>query len=109
MKRLALLLSTFGVMVQAELTLVGQGGSEYAIVRPAEATPSQVYAAEELRDFVARMTGVELPIRTDAEPLPERAILLGVTRHTAAVLGGEVDMARLGDDGFRIKSCRTEE
>ncbi|MDX9979661.1 MAG: DUF4838 domain-containing protein [Lentisphaeria bacterium] len=105
MKRLALLLSTFGVMVQAELTLVEQGGSGYAIVRPAEATPSQVYAAEELRDFVARMTGVELPIRTDAEPLPERAILLGVTRHTAAVLGGEVDLARLGDDGFRIKSC----
>lgn len=102
MKRLALLLSTFGIMVQAELALVGEDGSGAVIVRPAEATPSQVYAAEELRDFVERMTGVALPIRSDAEPLPERAILLGDTRHTRAVLGEEVDWARLGDDGFRI-------
>ena len=36
--------------------------AEYAIVIPAEAGASVRYAAEELRDYVRRMTGVELPI-----------------------------------------------
>jgi hypothetical protein len=105
MKRLVVLLSILGAMAQAELVLVGQSKSGYVIVHPAEATPSQVYAAEELQDFVERMTGVVLPIRTDAEPLPDQAILLGVTRYTGTVLGEEVDSAKLGDDGFRIKAC----
>ena len=50
---------------------------EYAIVRAAEASPSVKYAAEELRDFTERMTGVRLPIVTDEGPLPPKAIVLG--------------------------------
>ena len=34
---------------------------EYAIVRAADALPSVKYAAEELRDFTERLTGVRLP------------------------------------------------
>ncbi len=45
---------------------------------------------------------MRLPIVTDAGPLPPRAVLLGVTRHTAAVLSAAADAAALGDDGFRI-------
>jgi len=73
------------------------------IVRPADASPSQIYAAEELRDFTARLTGVRLPIISDDQPLPPAgAILLGDTRHTAVVLGSKPDPAALGGDGFRI-------
>jgi len=77
----------------------------YTIVRPAKASPSQIFAAEELQTFTEQMTGVKLPILTDDGPLPERAILLGATQHTPALLGGPADLAALGDDGFRLKSC----
>ncbi len=50
------------------------------------------------------MTGAQLPIATDDQPLPAQAILLGVTRHTASVLGAAPDLDKLGDDGFRLVS-----
>ncbi|MEI6605400.1 MAG: DUF4838 domain-containing protein [Verrucomicrobiota bacterium] len=86
-----------------ELARRGQPAA-YTIVRPAKASPSQVFAAEELQKFTEKMTGVKLPILTDDVPLPERAILLGTTQHTAALLGEPADLAALGDDGFRLKS-----
>ena len=61
---------------------------EYAIVRAADASASVKYAAEELRDFTERMTGVRLPIVTDEGPLPPKAIVL---RKNAS-----------GDDAFRL-------
>ncbi|MFO1521224.1 MAG: alpha-glucuronidase family glycosyl hydrolase [Kiritimatiellia bacterium] len=76
-----------------------------SIVRPAGASASQIHAAEELQAFTEQMTGVKLPVMTDEGPLPERAILLGDTRHTAQVLGGPADMAGLGEDGFRLKTA----
>ena len=76
----------------------------YTLVRAADASPSQIHAAEEFQTFAEQMTGVKLPILTDDAPLPSRAILLGNTRHTAAVLGGPADLAALGTDGFRLVS-----
>ena len=88
----------------ADMNLAVRGHpAEYTIVIPAAASESQRYAAEELRDFTERVTGVALPIVTDAEPLPEKAILLGETRHTAALLSGQPTVAAgLGEDGFRL-------
>ena len=74
------------------------------IVRRQEASPSEVYAAQELQAFTARITGVTLPVQTDDTPLPPRAILIGATRHTAACLGAAPDMASLGEEGFRLKT-----
>ena len=42
----------------------------YSIVIPAKALPPLKYAAEELRDFIEKTTGVKLPIVTDAPALP---------------------------------------
>ena len=72
--------------------------SEYAIVRAKDASPSVMYAAEELRDFTERMTGVRLAIVTDCRPLPGKAIVLGRTRHMTERADG------LGEDGFRLKA-----
>lgn len=95
-----------GACGAGEVTIAVRGGPEgCVIVRPAGASPSQVYAADELRRFVGEMTGVPLPIVSDDGPLPARAILLGDTRHTGRLLGGAVDLAALGDDGFRLKTC----
>jgi len=90
-----------GPVVAQSLSLATRGQpASYAIVRPAKASPSQVYAAEELQKFTEQMTGVKLPVLTDEGPLPERAILLGMTRHTPGLLGGPADLTAFGDDGF---------
>ena len=88
-----------------DLVLATRGQTaDRAIVIRAEASASERYAAEEFRDFTEKVTGVRLPIVTDAEPLPAKAILLGETRHTAAVLGGCADISKLGEDGFHLKA-----
>lgn len=79
-------------------------GPEYAIVRPADASPSEVYAAEEMRDFTERMTGVRLPIVIVGEvaeaPLPQKAVFLNSSRISSRV----ACPADLGEDGFRLKA-----
>ena len=51
-----------GVMAGTLDLAVRGRAPEYAIVRAVDASPSVKYAAEELRDFTERMTGVRLPI-----------------------------------------------
>ena len=105
MKHLVPALSLLTAAVHGGPALVTNGASDYTIVRPAEATPSQVYAAEELQSFVKEMTGATLQSTTDAGPLPPKAILLGITKYTEATLGMKVDLGKLGNDGFRVKTC----
>ena len=84
------------VACAGQLTVAEHGReAEYSIVVPEKASPSQKYAAEELRDFTEKATGVCLPIVTDATPIPAKAI----------VLGGADAMNRVppGTDGFRLK------
>ena len=76
---------------------------EYAIVRAADASPSVVYAAEELRDFTERLTGVCLPIVTVTDTtnaaIPPKAVFLNMSR-----LSSQVSRPlNLGDDGFSLK------
>jgi hypothetical protein len=98
-------LLTHAVCAQ-NLTLATRGQpAAYTIVCPANVSTSQLYAAEEFQKFTEQMTGVKLPIIKDDGPLPEHAVLLGETRHTAKLLGGNADVAALGADGFRLKSC----
>ncbi|MGN0846228.1 MAG: DUF4838 domain-containing protein [Kiritimatiellia bacterium] len=88
------------------LALARRGAAPaYAIMVRAGASACERYAAEELRDFLNRQTGVSLPIVSDEAPLPSHAILLGDTRHTAALLGGGASVAALGDEGFRLKAA----
>ncbi len=100
----ALAATSIGRTLQAAepMTIARQGKSEFAIVRPSACSSSQLYAATELQAFVRQMTGAELAIRTDDQPLPEKAILLGETAYTERVLASKPDMASLGEDGFRL-------
>ena len=77
--------------------------AQYVIVLPAEASPSQKYAAEELQKFTAQMTGVKLSISNDNETLPQKAILLGLTKFTEKTVG-KTDLEKLGEDGFTLKT-----
>ena len=98
-------LATSGFAAQ-NLTLATRGQpAACTIVRPANASPSQVYAAEEFQKFTEQMTGVKLPIITDDAPLPERAVLIGITRYTAGMSPVAMDLKSFGDDGFRLICC----
>ena len=78
--------------------------ADCTIVVRSGASACERHAAEELRAFLKRQTGVELEIADDSSPLPEKAVLLGDTRHTAGLLGG-AGTSGLGDEGFRLKAC----
>ena len=65
----------------------GEAGAATVVIRH-DASPSERYAAEELVRYVAKMTDVQLPVVDDSSPLPARAILLGMTRHTSALAAG---------------------
>lgn len=100
MKKLAFLtvMAAMAGSWAGELILAERGKpATYTIVRSAQASESEVYAAEELRDFLAKVTGVTLPIGTDAQKLPKKAIVVGT-----AVGKSRLD-DRLGEDGFRLK------
>ncbi|MBQ7189578.1 MAG: DUF4838 domain-containing protein [Kiritimatiellae bacterium] len=109
MKRMLMMTLCLGAALCAsagELTLAERGKAPaYTIVYPANASESQKYAAEELQRFLAETTGVTLPVADDKGELPPRAILLGDTRHTSALLKGNADWEKLGLDGFRLKAC----
>ena len=84
------------------LTLVDAGKTEYVIVVGADAIPAERFAAEELALHLEQMSGVKLPLATDADALPGRAILLGRTRYTAG-LGVKIDGKRLGQEGYLLR------
>ncbi|MFO7775431.1 MAG: DUF4838 domain-containing protein [Candidatus Hydrogenedentota bacterium] len=103
---LAVLAVLAGMTVSAgeELVIAEGGKSPYVIVYPAEAPPVVETAADDLQHHLAEMTGARLPIQTDEEPLPERAILLGDNRFLDEV-GVEPAWDRLGDEGYHIQTA----
>ena len=90
--------------VQAgDFTIARRGvPADCTVVLSGDASETVKFAADEFCQYVKRMTGVALPVATDAQPLPERAILLGNTRWTKDLAGDGFDIAALGDEGFRI-------
>ena len=98
---------TFGESRETEtsgLVLAERGKrAEHSIVIPDGAGESVRYAAEELRDYVSEMTGVELPIITDGtrQDLPEKAIFIAPP---ASRLVSKVTCLSFprDDDSFRI-------
>jgi hypothetical protein len=101
---IALLLTlVFTANVTADLTLVSNGQSHYRIVLPADALPSERYAAEELQRYLERMSGARLPIGSDAEPATAREILLGDNAHLRR-LGLRINAPALGTDGYTLQT-----
>jgi hypothetical protein len=85
------------------IILIDEGKSPYSIIIPVDAIPSERYAAEELQKYLERISGVKLPIATDDQPVSRYEILLGNNMHLRG-LGLQVDLAKLGPEGFLIKT-----
>ena len=73
----------------------------YTIICPAESTAANKKAAAELQSYIRKISGIKLPIKTDAEPVGEFEIVVGYTNRSAE---GQFDPARLGDEGFVIET-----
>ncbi len=99
----AILLLATGLPAKAGVTLVTQGKSDYRIIVPTNAIPSERYAAEELQRYLEKISGARLPIATDAQPAGGREILLGDNAHLRK-LAAKIDFQKLGTDGFTLRT-----
>jgi hypothetical protein len=88
---------------QEGVPLVRQGASDYVVVLSRDASPSEQWAAQDFVAHVKQMSGAELKVQAEADAVPERAVLIGDSKAVSA-LGVRVDAARLGDDGFVIRT-----
>lgn len=100
---LGLMLSTATNGQSADLKLASGGKSAYRIIVALDAPPADRYAAEELQQYLEKMTGARLPIVLDLEPAVAREILVGDNRHVRN-LDIEPDLEGLGGDGFFLRT-----
>ncbi|MCP4645439.1 MAG: DUF4838 domain-containing protein [bacterium] len=86
------------------MTLAKDGATEYVIVRPEACTPVVVTATNDLQAHLQQITGATFDIRTDAAPLPPKAIVVGACRGLSD-LGVTPDWDALGDEGYVIQTA----
>ena len=93
---------------RGDVRLANDGRSRYRIVVATNALPSEIYAAEELQRYLERLSGARLEIVADTEPFQAREILLGDNLHLGRLMlrnpARQVDRARLGTDGFVLRT-----
>ena len=100
---LSSLAAVVGEALGGELALAVRGAApEYAIILPSDTNPAVQYAAEELRDFAEQLTGVRLPIATNAT-LPKKAIVLELGNGEWRMRSGKADSFRLCVEGQRLR------
>lgn len=66
--------------------LFENGTTRYRIVLGTDASDSERWAAQELRTWLREASGVDFPIVEDSSGVAPREIVLGVNRHTEAIL-----------------------
>ena len=100
---LSSLAAVVGEALGGELALAVRGAApEYAIILPSDTNPAVQYAAEELRDFAEQLTGVRLPIATNAT-MPKKAIVLELGNGEWRMRSGKADSFRLCVEGQRLR------
>lgn len=87
----------------SKLIIVDRGLSDYRIVVSREASPSEKHGANELRDFLKEISGAELPVVTDENPMVPHETILGDNVHLRQ-LGVKIDWDILGPEGFVIRT-----
>ncbi len=87
----------------ADLTIVDNGISPYRIVVALNASVQDYYAAQTLQKYVKEMTGVELPIVVDDNPLTDTEIIVGFNSHTKRV-APNLKPQRFGSEELLIRT-----
>jgi Domain of unknown function (DUF4838)/Glycosyl hydrolase family 67 N-terminus len=100
---LTLALASAAQAAEAGLTIAERGRSEYVIVVADDASPSAKHGAAELRTFLKRMTGADLPIVSDGGPVHAHEILVGDSAHLRQ-LSTKIDYRALGKEGYVLRT-----
>ncbi|MCE5248640.1 DUF4838 domain-containing protein [bacterium] len=85
------------------LELARNGTTKYRIVTAAKPSFSTINAAGELKKFMKEMTGADMLIVSDLEPMTGHEIILGNSDHLRQ-LGVEIDFDKLGKEGYIIRT-----
>ena len=99
-------------VLRADLPLARDGRTEYVAVLPAAASDAEIYAAEELVEFVRRASGATLPVVEESAHPGGPAIYLGSTNFAAgqgvdlAVFGAEEWLLRVADGNLILAGGR---
>ena len=83
------------------IPFIVEGQSDYVIVIDEDAGPGVQTAADGLQKYLAKISGVTLPVVTDTAAPADEEILVGVTNRN--VYSG-VDFEKLGEEGFHLKA-----
>lgn len=86
-----------------DITLAEDGTSQFRIIIPAQAIPSERYAAEELQSYLLKISGAKLPILSDLEPTRKHEIVLGETSRTPNSRE-KLAFGDYGTDGFNLQT-----
>ena len=81
-----------------KVMLADGGKSDYTIVIPADAIPSEVYAANDLAKTLKEICGADLPVKKMGEGNPKQAIYLGIPYDRK-----ESDKVTYGPEEFAIR------
>jgi hypothetical protein len=87
----------------ADLTLAEDGGSPYTIVIPADPSPAEEHAADELAHYLKASTGATLPIAREPDAPASRRLLVGATELSRKLLDGNPG-AGLAEDAFIVRT-----
>ncbi|MBO9610457.1 MAG: DUF4838 domain-containing protein [Paenibacillaceae bacterium] len=87
--------------------LADHGRSDWRIVVSRGASPSEVYAAEELQKFLGEMSGATMPIFNDGEAEAAREIRIGFGTRLPHGAEWPAEAKSLGDEGFLIRTSET--
>jgi len=89
------------VSTAQKIDLIKNGQSSYHIVIPAKPSTIELKSAMVLQDYLRRITGKELAVRTDDQPEQGKEILVGHVQRKAMQ---QLSLSELADDGLWIKT-----
>lgn len=95
----------FTLSAAGDVTLVRDGKSDYSIIAPAQPSPAESLAAEEVARYVKAMSGAELA-RGHGGELPAHAIVICERGHLAGLLQGPMPPEVLKPRVTASPSCR---
>ena len=91
-----------------KITVAQKGASAATIVLGPRATGAEVFAANELREYIRKISGVRVPVKEEGEDIKGALILLGTPETNRSIKGlGEnlrVEGRLPGEEGFIVKT-----
>lgn len=97
-------LAIFAVPACAGIRLADRGKTAYVIVLPVDTTPTERFAAQELADHLAQMTGAKIPVATEITAKRGPKIVLGCGKLARTRIPERI-LKELGEEEFLIKTA----